>query len=698
MPRPDGRSGPLNAHRARAGRWVLPDGVTAGEASVDGRGRTASFVPASSTKPVPGDAPLFLPAPVDLHVHGAGGVDAMGGETALRRMLAVQASLGCGALLATSVCAPFEAIDAFLADVAAVVAAPDPGSATLLGAHLEGPFVNPDRLGAQPAHAAPLDLGALERWLGTGLVRVVTFAPEIDPDGAVPRTCARHGARAQLGHTLCGWARAVAALEAGCGVTHLWNAMSGASHRGGGAALAALARATHAEIIPDGLHVDRAAFEAARRAIPNLYGVTDGTAAVGMPDGTYRLGSHEVRREGDRVTLADGTLAGSCLDASGMVRVLRGWGLDWPAVARLAAEVPAGWIGERGLGRIEPGARTHWLELDGERPVALWLDGERRPLGGTPDTAAPEPETRVRAGATNVDDTERSGGDAPALDTLPSPALVSRILAGQRRAVDAAAGAVEALAGAVDAAAERLRGDRGRIVLLGAGASGRIAVQDGAELWPTFGWPPERLVLAMAGGEGALLRSVEGVEDDAGAASAEVGAHGVGAPDVVVAVAASGRSPWTVAWAEGARARGALTVGLANNAATPLLDAVERPVLLATGPEVLAGSTRMGAGTAQKAALNAFGTALMVRLNRTWGNLMVDMAARNAKLDARRAAMLGEIVPEADADRARRALAEAEGSVKVAALIASGDTLDGAVRRLDRHGGSLRLALAEIGR
>ena len=295
-----------------------------------------------------------------------------------------------------------------------------------------------------------------------------------------------------------------------------------------------------------------------------------------------------------------------------------------------------------------------------------------------------------------ADDTERAAGDAPALDAQSSAEVVARIVAGQRRAIDAVAEAGEVLAAAVDAAADRLRDGGGRLVMLGAGASGRIAVQDGAELWPTFGWPADRLVLAMAGGESALLHSVEGAEDDAGAAHGELERLGVGARDVVVAVAASGRSPWTVAWARGARARGALTVGLANNAGAPLLDAVAHPVLLASGPEVLAGSTRMGAGTAQKAALNAFGTTLMVRLNRTWGNLMVDMAARNSKLDVRRLAMLREICPDAGEALARDALARADGSVKLAALIASGDATADATRRLTRHAGSLRGALAEL--
>ena len=301
------------------------------------------------------------------------------------------------------------------------------------------------------------------------------------------------------------------------------------------------------------------------------------------------------------------------------------------------------------------------------------------------------------------DPTERATPGEAALDRSSSAELVARIVAGQRRAVDAVDRAGPALARAVDAAAARLgRADgdvtagRGRLAMLGAGASGRIAVQDGAELWPTFGWPAERSLLRIAGGPEALVDSIEGAEDDAAAGAAEAAAADIGPADVVVAVAASGRSPWTLGWAGAARERGALTVGLASNAGTPLLGAVECPVLLESGPEVLAGSTRMGAGTAQKAALNAFGTALMVRLNRTWGNLMVDMAARNAKLDARRVAMLRQVVPGLSADAAASALGTAGGSVKLAALVALGEGPDAARARLARHAGSLRLSIASL--
>ena len=365
----------MNARETR-GRFCTADGW------LDGVCRHDERVLALEADEVEPHAPRFLPAPLDLHVHGGGGHDAMDDEAALRGMLRASARGGTGALLATSVTAPFDAIDAFVERVERVMATPGEGEATLLGAHLEGPFINPRKLGAQPPHAAPLDLARLEGWLARPAVRVVTYAPELDPDGRVPVLAARHGVRAQIGHTLCGWAEAHAALAAGAGVTHLWNAMSGASHRDGGAALAALAYADHAEIIPDGVHVERPAFDAARRAIPGLCGITDATAAAGMPDGPYRLGPLDVIKREDRVTLADGTLAGSCLTQRRAVERLRAWALDWPDIARLTSASPARWIGEETLGDVRVGARAHWIEIDGDAPRALWLDGVRRAFDG----------------------------------------------------------------------------------------------------------------------------------------------------------------------------------------------------------------------------------------------------------------------------------------------------------------------------
>lgn len=324
--------------------------------------------------------PSFIPAPVDLHVHGGGGADVMQGESALRTVLHAHGQHGTGALLATSVTAPFDAIDEFLVSVGKVMNSPSPGCAHLLGAHLEGPFINPDKLGAQPDYPAALDLAVLEKWLQTGVVKVITYAPELDESQQVLALCARYGVRAQLGHTLCSWAQARVAIANGAGITHLFNAMSPVSHRGGGAALAALAFAEFAEIITDGIHVDEAAFNAARRAISGLYSVTDATAATGMPDGTYQLGSLQVRKCGDRVLLPDGTLAGSCLTQQRSIQVLQQWGLDWQAIARLCSSVPASWLSLGNYGVIGAGAYANWIEVDEHQATAIWLDGQRQLL------------------------------------------------------------------------------------------------------------------------------------------------------------------------------------------------------------------------------------------------------------------------------------------------------------------------------
>ena len=282
------------------------------------------------------------------------------------------------------------------------------------------------------------------------------------------------------------------------------------------------------------------------------------------------------------------------------------------------------------------------------------------------------------------------------LDLKTNADILDVLLDSQQRAVDAVRRARDALDDAIVAATARLQSGLGRLILVGAGASGRLAVQDGAEMWPTYGWPHERLILCMAGGKDALLASIEGVEDDAEAAVADVAAASVGPQDVVIALAASGQSPWTCAWLEASRETGALTIGMANNPDTRLLLAAECPIWLDSGAEVLAGSTRMAAGTAQKIALNLFSTNLMIRLNRTYGNLMVDMAAVNKKLDQRRIRLLQGVLPAVDDQQAAIAIDAANGWVKLAALIVLGETSEQGRQRLAAHGGSLRAAMVSI--
>lgn len=286
------------------------------------------------------------------------------------------------------------------------------------------------------------------------------------------------------------------------------------------------------------------------------------------------------------------------------------------------------------------------------------------------------------------------------LDLRSNQDVLSLLLDSQQQAVVALRDAQPSLDRAIEQAALRLgaKTATGRLVLVGAGASGRIAVQDGAELWPTFSWPHSRLLCCMAGGEKALTSSVEFVEDDSQAAIAEVEHNGINSSDVVVAIAASGKSPWTCAWLRHARLKGALTIGLSNNKPAALLEDADIGVLLDTGAEVLAGSTRMAAGTAQKIALNLFSTTLMIRLNRTYGNLMVDMGAVNSKLDKRRIRLLLGVLPELSEQSASDAISQAGGWVKLAALIACGDTEKTARQRLENCRGSLRLALTQLGR
>ena len=217
---------------------------------------------------------------------------------------------------------------------------------------------------------------------------------------------------------------------------------------------------------------------------------------------------------------------------------------------------------------------------------------------------------------------------------------------------------------------ERLR-HRARIIYAGAGTSGRHAVQDGTELVPAFDWPEDRLLFLIAGGKDALWRSVEGVEDDLDQAAQFLAHHEVSANDVVIVVAASGTTPFAVAALRTAKRRGALTIGIANNVDTPILQESDCPVWLDTGSEVIAGSTRLKAGTAQKITLNALSSLLMIRLGKVYSGLMTDVRATNEKLLRRSERILRQLTGHNLID-ARGALQRAGGNLKVAALLLKG--------------------------
>jgi N-acetylmuramic acid 6-phosphate etherase len=279
------------------------------------------------------------------------------------------------------------------------------------------------------------------------------------------------------------------------------------------------------------------------------------------------------------------------------------------------------------------------------------------------------------------------------LDRLPTLELVRLLQSEEARVPAAVAGQSEAITAAVEGVVARLhRG--GRLFYLGAGTSARIAQLDAAELPPTFGTPPEWVQLIAAGGEAALLRAAEGAEDDAQAAADEVDRR-VRGDDAVVGLAASGNTPFTVAGVRRARLLGAFTVAVTARPKSPLALAAEVAIVPETGPEVILGSTRLKAGTAQKLVLNTLSTAVMVRLGRVYSNLMVEMPATNAKLAGRARTMvaLAAGVPTAVA---AAALAASGGAVKPAIVMARlGLDATEAAARLAAAGGSLRRALGE---
>lgn len=282
------------------------------------------------------------------------------------------------------------------------------------------------------------------------------------------------------------------------------------------------------------------------------------------------------------------------------------------------------------------------------------------------------------------------------LDSWSAAEMIAAMYEGQLAAAAAVRGALSAITAAVEDAAPALQRG-GRIVYVGAGTSGRIGVQDGSELPPTYDWPADRVVFAMAGGLEALVRSAEQAEDNEAAGGQAMANSKIGTNDVVIGIAASGTTPFTIGALRAASTAGAVTIAVANNPGAPLFEVARHRILADTGSEVIAGSTRMKAGTAQKIVLNLFSTAVMVKMGRIYRGLMVDMRARNAKLRMRAEAIVSEIV-QCPADDAARYLEQADGDVKTAILLGLGAGSHEAVQLLKDHEGNLRAAINALTR
>jgi len=314
--------------------------------------------------PEPG-RPVILPGFIDLHVHGGGGADIMSGRSAVLTAARMHARHGTTSMLATTVCASREDLQRVAAEIGPVVRQGDAGGARVLGLHLEGPFINPGKLGAQPDCTRP---GTLEEVLALNElapIRILTLAPELDGHLDLIKALVGQGIRVQAGHTLGDYQVGVAALEAGLGsFTHLFNAMTGMLHREPGMAAAAMAHAEYAELIVDLIHVHPGIIRAALRAIPKLYCVTDGTAGSGMPDGPYHLGGQCVTKRHGAVRLADGTLAGSTLTLDRAFRNLVDIGLPLEDASHRVSAYPAEYLGLADRGRIAIGKVADLVVMD----------------------------------------------------------------------------------------------------------------------------------------------------------------------------------------------------------------------------------------------------------------------------------------------------------------------------------------------
>jgi N-acetylglucosamine-6-phosphate deacetylase len=364
------------------GRILTAEGWLEGQIHFDRRVRQidSAALPKSD-----GAARMILPGFIDLHVHGAAGLDIMQAGDSARQIARAHARHGTTALLGTTMTAPEPDIVTALKALARAITDHAPDGARILGVHLEGPFLNEKRLGAQPPCVTQATIERVERLRAAAPICVLTLAPEIDGHLALIPYLSALGIRVQLGHSAGSYEDGVAALRAGAaGFTHLFNGMTGLDHYTPGMVGAALAHAEYAEVIPDLQHVHPCALRAALRAIPRLYGVTDATAATDMPDGEYPLGSQRVIKSLGCVRLPGGSLAGSALTMDQALRNLVSIGLDVAEASKRLSLYPAEYLGLSDRGRLAPGAWADLVVLNEQLEVEqVFVEGQAIPLART---------------------------------------------------------------------------------------------------------------------------------------------------------------------------------------------------------------------------------------------------------------------------------------------------------------------------
>lgn len=317
-------------------------------------------------------APYILPGFIDLHVHGGDGADYSDGEVGIRRFLRFHAARGTVALAPTTGTAPVAVIDQALTEIGRIKNHTGPGEPIVLGAHLEGPFINPGKLGAQSNQTLDGDVALALRWNDLCPLIIATVAPEIPGGGAVIEALTARGCRVQIGHSLATAEETATGFSRGLsGFTHLFNGMSGLDHRGPGAAAYALARGRYAELICDLIHVHPEMIRAAARAIPRLYAISDATALAGCPDGEHGGGTDgHVIKTGNRIMLANGTsLAGSAITMIDGFRNLVSLGFSIAEASDMCSTRQAEYLGRSDIGRIAPGALASFVVLSPELEI-----------------------------------------------------------------------------------------------------------------------------------------------------------------------------------------------------------------------------------------------------------------------------------------------------------------------------------------
>jgi N-acetylglucosamine-6-phosphate deacetylase len=349
----------------------------------DGRIERIEGEPVSVT--ADSELPYLLPGFVDLHVHGAQGVDFSGGVDAIRQFTRFHAASGTVAMAPTTSTSTVEVIERSLADIETVRLSPRPDEPTVLGAHLEGPFINPGKLGAQRDITRKGDAALALRWAGICRLVVATVAPEIPGGIEVIEALTARGCRVQVGHSLATFEETAAGFARGLtGFTHLFNGMSGLDHRKPGVAAYALAKGRYAELICDLNHVHPALVLAAYRAIPRLYAITDATTAAGCPDGHYDFGGdHPIVKKGLTIMLADGSsLAGSAITMLDAFRNLVSLGLSVAEASDLCATRQAEYLCLNDFGRLVPGSSASFVVLDNALQLrGVWLRGRENKEG-----------------------------------------------------------------------------------------------------------------------------------------------------------------------------------------------------------------------------------------------------------------------------------------------------------------------------